>query len=263
MREYARLWPGSNIATVQQAIAEIRETLDATSRKDSFEPPAYWADARSESGDIVSGDAAVAVVPAAAQRIANTNHKDSHYSQAALNANQRSFDHLRRIKPAEMLAGDRALASRPGLDTWALAKARFRGDTTVAFADLAGFDAAPFSWREMANALASLKRGKAPKPGDDITADILLGAGPVVHVTLLFFFNAICRRPSAHFPSLWRRSVEVGIYKGKNKDRLNYLSHRPIQFVPTMSKLYEYCLRFRDSVLSFQERFQFAASLPN
>ncbi|CAK9796298.1 Retrovirus-related Pol polyprotein from type-1 retrotransposable element R1 (Fragment) [Anthophora quadrimaculata] len=97
-------------------------------------------------------------------------------------------------------------------------------------------NALPFSTDEIENVIKKLKNKKAP--GDDlIENEILKIAWTHIKGPLTYLYNQCLSQ--GIFPDCWKRSNIITLLKGKNKDKTNPRSYRPICLLPTLSKVLE------------------------
>lgn len=97
-------------------------------------------------------------------------------------------------------------------------------------------DTPPFATQEVENVIKSLKNGKAPGH-DMIEAEMIKTAWPKIQDKLLQLMNRCLSQ--GKFPEIWKNGVIRVLLKGKNKDRSNPKSYRPICLLPIPSKILE------------------------
>ena len=93
-----------------------------------------------------------------------------------------------------------------------------------------------FTIYEIEKAIKTLHHGKAPGV-DDIMAEHIAFAGPVMSSFLCKLFNAI--RVNEYIPVCFKRGVQVPLYKGKDTCVLDPNNYRGITLLPTYNKLFE------------------------
>ena len=98
------------------------------------------------------------------------------------------------------------------------------------------FSAAPFSEKELHEALKKLNSGKAPGL-DGITIEHVRNAGAVMVRVLTLLYNHILK--TEFIPTNFRRGVQVPLYKGKNTCNLNPNNYRGITLLTTFNQIFE------------------------
>ena len=100
---------------------------------------------------------------------------------------------------------------------------------------------APFSMKELNNALRRVKTKRAPGP-DGITGEMLKRLGPTSKKVLLCIFNQSWSMGIV--PTMWKEAHIVPILK-KGKDKKNPRSYRPISLLSCVGKLMERLVNLR------------------
>ena len=102
--------------------------------------------------------------------------------------------------------------------------------------DIDDFSKTKIEQEEVLDAVGKLHCRKAPGH-DNISAEHIKHAGPILIYVLTFIFNLIMK--FEYVPSNMRKGIQVPLYKGKNLCYLNMDNHRGITLLSSFNKVFE------------------------
>ena len=101
---------------------------------------------------------------------------------------------------------------------------------------------------------SSLKRRKAPGCDSVLNEHLIYGGYPVINA-LTVLFNTIIK--TEQYPSSWKTSIIIPVYKGHGKSKSEPNSYRPVSLIPSVCKVFEKILvnRLNKYVMSKSQIF--------
>ena len=83
---------------------------------------------------------------------------------------------------------------------------------------------------------SNLKSHKAPGCDLVLNEHLMFGGHPHINA-LTVLFNTIIKKEQ--YPSSWKKSIIIPIYKGHGKSKTDPGSYRPVSLIPTVCKVFE------------------------